>query len=354
MSQPTLLTPVVPDLSHLFASYSHEQGFWIKERSAPTTKNEEEATCHPLSSALPCVDIARESRSAEYSRNKAKNKARFEFERALKSKRQDRLGRERPTQRTKGGKRSGKRHPVPQDLTTDSEIDYEQNLPVFPQRREAVLAPVRVREDRRISTSIPPKLQPLPKKSPKKFTPLGAYATPSLPESAFNVLAPDAVREFRSYERHRHQTKKNARLTQSRKKKDAGVNPVPDRYSKSGKAENFKNLINLTMDDERTSSEDEIQTPIEVSPSPNIEFPGALAPPAVDMEALITTAKVKYTKGSSKSHRLTISPFLTYYDADPSFEFVKSVPSVVVLDDFHCEVDEEESWEHIWNDELVD
>lgn len=265
-------------------------------------KNGEEAKCHPLSSSLLHVDTARELRSAQYSRNKARNKARFA--QAQESKRQGRPRRGYSPQRSKGGKRSGKRQPILQDVAMDSETDYEQTPPVLLELREAVLAPARMREDRPISTSISPELQPLAANPPKEFTPPDVYTTATPPESTFNVLASDTAREFRSHERHRHQTKKNARFTQSKKKKGIRAEPVPFRASKSAKAENFRSLINLTIVDEQTSSEDEIQTPIEAPPSPDVERAGAREPPAVDMEVLIATAKVKYTKGPSNSPRL--------------------------------------------------
>ena len=49
-------------------------------------------------------------------------------------------------------------------------------------------------------------------------------------------------------------------------------------------------------------------------------------------------------------------PFRTDCDAEPSFEYVKSVRSVVALDDIHDtpQDNDEEAWEHVWNDDLVD
>jgi hypothetical protein len=237
VSSTTLAMPVVSDL---FASYSDAQGFWINERSVPTTKNEEEAVSHPLSSSLLRVDIARELRSAQYSRNKAKNEAKFA--RAQKSKRQDRPRRGHPTQRSKGAKRSGKRQPIARDLAADSESDYEQHLSdsVFLERREAVLAPVRASRDQPISTPISPELQPPTEKIPKGYTPPDAYTTATLPDSVLDIPTSDTVREFRSYERHRHQAKKNARFTQSKQKKGTRVKPVRSRGSKSVKTENLR------------------------------------------------------------------------------------------------------------------
>jgi len=290
----------MPVVSDLFASYSDAQGFWINERNVPAVKNEEGVTPHPLSSSLLRVDIARELRSAQYSRNKAKNEAKFA--RTQKSKRQGRPRRENPTQRSKGAKRSGKRQPITRELAEDSETDYEQDLSdsVFLERREAVLAPARTSEYRPISTAISPGLQPSTEKTPKAHAPPDAYTTPALPESILDIPASDVAREFRSYERHRHQTKKNARFTQSRQRKGNTIRPVRSRGSKSVKTGNLQSLVNLTILDEETTSEDEIQTPIEVSLSvvlPSDELPDVRAP-AVDMETLITTAKVKYTKGS--------------------------------------------------------
>lgn len=296
-------TPVIPVISDLFASYSDAQGFWINERSAPTTKNEEEAVSHPLSSSLLHVDTARELRSAQYNRNKAKNEA--NFARAQKPKRQDRPRRGRPTRRGKGAKRSGKWRPITQDLAADSETDYEQDLSdsVFLERREAALAPARASRDQSISTPISPKLRSPPGKNLKGYTPPDAYTTATLPESMLGIPASDMVREFRSYERHRHQAKKNARFTQSRQKKDARAKPVRRRGPKSVKIENLRSLVTLTIVEEETTSEDEIQTPVEVSLSivlPDAELPDVRAPSAVDMGRLITTAKVRYTKGSFK------------------------------------------------------
>ena len=304
-------TPVIPVISDLFASYSDAQGFWINERSIPTTKNEEEAVTHPLSSSLLHVDTARELRSAQYNRNKAKNEA--NFARAQKPKRQDRPRRGRPARHSKGAKRSGKRQPIAQDLAADSETDYEQDLSdsAFLECREAALAPVRASRDHQpIFTPISPELRSSTGKILKGYTPPDAYTTATLPESMLGIPASDMVREFRSYERHRHQAKKNARFTQSRQKKGARAKPVRSRGPKSVKAENFQSLTTLTIVDEETTSEDEIQTPIEVSLSivlPDAELPDVRAPSAVDMESLITTAKVKYTKGSSKYCRSTTS-----------------------------------------------
>ena len=342
----------MPDVSGLPASYNGAPGFWIEERSVPTTKDEEEAACHPLSSSFLHVDVARELRSDQYSRNRAKNKVRFT--RAQELKRQPgRPQRGHPAQRSKGGKRSGKRQPIPQDLATDSETDYDKNHPDLPACQEVALAPVGMREVRPISNPISPKLQPSTGKCPKGLTPPDAYTTATLPESTFNTPAPDTAREFRSYERHRHQTKKNARFTQSRKKKGTGAKPVLYRSSKSAKAENLQNLIHLTIADEPTPSEDGIRTPIEVPHSPDVKCAGSRAPPAVDIETLVTKAKVKYTKGSLKSLGSTMPPFLTYNNAEPGFEFVKHVLPVIALDDPAGE-DDDEVWECVWNDDLVD
>ena len=296
-------TPVMPILSDLFASYSNAQGFWINERSVPATKNEEGAVSHPLSSSLLQVDIARDLRSAQYSRNKAKDEAKSA--RAKKFKRQSRPRREHPTQRSKGAKRSGRRQPIAQDFSADSETAYEQDLSdsLFSERREAVLVPIGASGDRPISL-ISPELQPPTEKTPKGYTPPDAYTTATLPESVLDIPAFDVTREFRSYERHRHQAKKNARFTQSRQKKGTKVKPIRSRSSKSVKTKNLRSMVTLTIVDEETTSEDEIQTPIEVSLSvvlPDAELPDVRAPPAIDMESLITTAKVKYTKGSFKS-----------------------------------------------------
>ena len=235
----------------------------------------------------------------------------------------------------------------------DLETDFEQDLSVFQEPREAVLAPVRMYEDRPISTSISPELWSSTRGSAKVFTPLDLHITTTLPESTFNIPTSDTAREFRSYERHRHQAKKSASFRRSREKKGTRVKPIPTRSSKSTKAENIQSLVSLTMVDEGAFSEDEIQTLVEAPLSPDLEYAGAPAPVAVDMEALITTAKVRYTKGSFKSLSLTTSPFLTNYDAEPDFEFVKSVLPVVALDDFP-EDGEEEHWEHLWNDDLLD
>ncbi|KAF9650063.1 hypothetical protein BDM02DRAFT_3127947 [Thelephora ganbajun] len=331
-------TPAMPVVSDLFASYSDAHGFWINECSVPTAKNEEEATFHPLPSSLR-VDITRELRSAQYSRNKAKDGAKFA--QAQKSKRQGRPRRGHLTRRSKGAKRSGKRQPITLDLATDSETDYEQERSgsVFPKHREAVLTPVRTSEDRPISTSISPESQPPTEKTPKGYTPPDAYTTATLPESTLDIPAPDIAREFRSYERHRHQTKKNARFTQSRQKKGTRVELVRSRGSKSVKTKNLQSLVALTIIEGETTSEDEIQTPIEVSLSlvlPDDESPDFRAPPAIDLETLITTAKVKYTK-------------------EPGFEYVKSVRPVVALDDDYDAPgdDDNEPWEHIWNYDLA-
>lgn len=297
-------TPVIPIISDLFASYSDARGFWINERSVSPTKNEKEVVSHPLSSSLLHIDTARELRSAQYNRDKAKNEAKFA--RAQKSKRQDRPRRGHPTQRSKGSKRSGKRQPIARVSAADSETDYEQDLSdsVFLERRGAALSPARASGDQPISIPIFPELQPQTESIPKGYTPPDAYTTVTLPESMVDIPASDIVREFRSYERHRHQAKKNARFTQSREKKGTRVKPARSRGSKSVKTENLQSLVTLTIVDEETTSEDEIQTPIEVSLSivlPDAELPNVRAPLVVNMENLITTAKVKYTKGSSKS-----------------------------------------------------
>ena len=303
--------PVVPVISDLFASFSEAPGFWVKERNVPTTKNEEEAASYLLSPSLLNVDITRELRSAQYSRNKAKNEA--NFARAQKSKGQGRPRRRNPTQRSKGAKRSGKQQPIPRDLAANSESDYEQELSdsVFMERREAVLLPVRTGEARPISTSIPPELQLPTKRTPKAYTPPDAYATATLPESTMDVPASDVAREFRSYERHRNQTKKNARFKQSKQKKGSRVGPVRGRGSGSVKTKNLQSLVALAIVDEDTTSEEEIKTPIGVSLStllPDVE-PSDVRAPAVDMETLITTAKFKYTKGSSDSTTNTTLPY---------------------------------------------
>ena len=302
-SSATSAIPFMPVISALFASYSDAQGFWVNERSAPTTKNEEEVASNPLSLSLH-VDTTRELRSAQYSRNKAKDEAKFA--RTQKSKRQGQLRRAHPAQRSKGTKRSGKRQPIFRDLAADSETNCEQDLSdsVFLKPREAVFAPVRANRDRPISTSISTGLQQPAERTPKGYTPPDAYTAATLPESVLDIPAPDVAREFRSYERYRHQTKKNARFTQSRKKKDIRVKPIRTRGSKPIKTENLRSLVTLAIIDEETASEDEIQTPIEVSLSvvlPNTEFPDVREPSPINMEALITTARVKYTKGSSES-----------------------------------------------------
>jgi len=293
----------MPVISDLFASYSDVNGFWINDHSVHTPKSKEEAIPHPLSSPLLRVDITRELRSAHYSRNKAKNEA--NFARAQESKRRGRPRREYPTQRSKGAKRSGKRQLITQDLAVGLETDYEQDLSdsVFLKRREAVLAPVRASGDHPISTSISPELRPPTERTPKGYTPPDAYSTATLPESMLDIPAPETAREFRSYQRHRHQAKKNARFAQSRQKKGTTVKPVRGRGSKSVKTEDLRSLVALTIVDEETTSEDEIQTPVEVSLStvlPDAEIPEDRAP-VIDMESLITTAKVKYTKGPFKS-----------------------------------------------------
>lgn len=318
-------------------------------------KDEGGVAPHPLSSPLPDVDITRELRSAQYNRNKAKDEAKFV--RAQKSKGQVRPRRGNPTQRSKGAKRSGRRQPVPQDSAADSESDYEQDSAPL-ERREVVLSPVRTGEERLISTSISTEPRPLTEKAPKVYTPPDAYTTPTLPESTSDVPASDVAREFRSYERHRNQTKKSARFQQSRQKKDARVKPLRSRGSGSVKIKNLQSLVTLAVVDEETTSEEEIQTPIEVSLSillPDIERSDVPVPPAVDMGTLITTARVKYTKGSSKSSLCTL-PFCTNYDVEPGFEYVKSVRPVVALDDIHdiSQDDDNETWEHVWNDDLVD
>lgn len=293
-------TPVTPVVSDLFASYSDAQGFWVKEPSVPTTKAEEEATIHPLPSSLLHVDIARELRSAQYRRNKAKDEAKLV--RARESKGHGRPRRGHPTQRSKGTKRSGKRQPIPQDSAAGSETDYEGDPSdrAFLERRDAVPDPVELSENRHIPTPVSPEMRPPTEKAPKGCTPPDAYTATALPESPLGIPAPDIAREFRSYERHRHLAKKNARFTQSRQKRGPGVKPVRGRNLKLTKTENLRSLLALTIADEVTSSEDEIQTPVEVSLSvilPDLEY-DAPAPLAVDMEALITTAKVKLTKGS--------------------------------------------------------
>ena len=352
-------TPTMPVVSELFASYSNAQGFWIKERNVPTTKNEEGAAPHPLSSSLLNVDIARELRSAQYSRNKAKNEA--SFARAQKSKDQGRPRRGNPTQRSKGAKRSGKRHPTPRDLATGSESDYEQDLsePAFPGRRDAVPTPVRTSERCSVSATIPSEPQAPTEKTPKAYTPPDAYTTAVLPEFTLDVPAPDVAREFRSYERHRNQSKKRALFKQSKEKKGTKVKPVRSRGSGSGsvKTKNLQSLVALAVVYEETTSEDEIQTPVEVSLSvilPDVH-PGVQTPPAVDMEALITTTKVKYTKGSSNPQSST-RPRCANYGIEPGFEYVKSIRSVVALDEAHdtSREDDDEPWEHVWNDDLID
>ena len=348
--------PVMPVVSDLFASYSDSQGFWVKERSVPTTKNEEAAS-HPLSSSLLNIDTARELRSAQYSRNKVKNEA--NFARAQKSKRQGRLRRGNPPQRSKDPKRSGKRQPIIHDLAADSETGYERGLSdsVFLGRREAVIAPVRTNNRRSVTASTSPGLQPPTEKTPKGYTPPDAYTTTTFPESTLDIPASDVAREFRSYERHRNQAKKNARFTQSRQKRGTRVNSARSRDLRSTKAGNLRSLVTLTTVSEETTSEDEIQTPIEVSLSvvlPDVEHPDAPAPPAVDMETLITTAKVKYTKGSSKS-LLSTPTFCTDCSVEPGLVYVKSVRPVVALEDNHgASDDDNELWEHVWNDDLVD
>lgn len=336
----TLKTPVMPVISNLFASNSDSHGFWMKDRSVPTVKSGEEAMSHPLSSSLLSVDIVRELRSAQYTRNKVKNKAKLA--QARESKRQAQSQREYPAKRSKWTKRSGKRQSAPRYLATDLEIGYEQGLSdsVSLERRQAALAPNKLGEGRFISTSIPPKLQPQARKSPDGFTPPGVYTTATLPESTYDILAPDIAREFRSYERHRHQSKKSARFMQAKQKKDDKAKPASSRDSKSVKAENLKSLIDLTIvEEEQTSSEDEIQTPIEVSLSlilPDVDAECAdPRAPTVDMETLVTMAKIKHAR-------------------EPSFEFIKSVPSVIALDDCTSQDDEEEAWEHVWNDDLLD
>jgi len=307
------MAPVMPVVSELFASYSNAQGFWIKDRGVPTTKNEEGAASHPLSSSLLNVDIARELRSAQYSRNKAKNEA--NFARAQKSKGQGRPRRGNPTQRSKGAKRSGKRLPTSRDLAAGSESDYDQDLsdPAFPGRRDAVPTPVRTSCP--VSAIIPSEPQLPTEKTPKVYTPPDAYTTAVLPESTLDVPAPDVAREFRSYERHRNQTKKRAHFKQSKEKKGTKVKPVRSRGSGSGpvRTKNLQSLVALAVVYEETTSEDEIQTPVEVSLSvvlPDVEHP-EVQTPAVDMEALITSAKVKYTKGSSKSRCVNTPSLLT-------------------------------------------
>ena len=352
-------TPIMPVVSELFASYSNAEGFWIKERGVPTTKNEGGAVSHPLSSSLLNVDIARELRSAQYSRNKAKNEA--NFARAQKSKGQGRPRRGNPTQRSKGTKRSGKRQPISRDLAAGSESDYEQDLsdPAFPGRRDAVPTPVRTSERCSVSATILSEPRAPTEKTPKVYTPPDAYTTAVLPESTLDVPAPDVARESRSYERHRNQIKKKAEFKQSKEKKGTKVKPVRSRGSGSGsvKTKNLQSLVALAVVYEETTSEDEIQTPVEVSLSvilPEVEHP-EIQPPAVDMEALITTAKIRYTKGSSKSLSST-PPCCANYDVEPGFEYVKSVRSVVALDEVHdtSRDDDDEPWEHVWNDDLVD
>lgn len=355
ISSATLVTPVISDL---FASYSDAQGFWVGERNATTEKSEEETVSHPLSPSLLHVDVARELRSAQYGRNKAKNEAKLA--QAQKSKRQGRPRRGHSTQRNKGAKRSGKRQPIiTRDLAADAETDFEQDLSdsVFLERGKAVRTPVRLSGDNPISTPTP-KLQPPTEKAPKGYTPPDAYPTATLPESALDVPASDVAREFRSYERHRHQAKKNARLTQSRRKKGTWVKPVRSRGSKSARAADFQSLVALTVAEEETTSEDEIQTPVEVSLSvvlPDADLPEVRAPPALDMESLITTAKVKYTKGSSKP-RSCNDVFRADYDLEPGFEYVKRVRPVIALDDIHDTSleDDNETWEYVWNDDLLD
>ena len=300
VSSATLATPVISDL---FASYSDAQGFWVNGGGAPTERSQEEKVFHPLSPSLLHIDVARELRSAQYGRNKAKNEAKLA--RAQKSKRQGQPRRGHPTQRSKGAKRSGKRQPIARDLAVDAESDYERDLSdsVFLERREAAPTPVRTIGDDPISTHTSPGLQLPTEKASKRYTPPDVYTNATLPESVLGVPASDTAREFRSYERHRHQVKKNARFTQSRRKKGTWVKPVRNRSSKSARAEDLQSLVALTIVEEETTSEDEIQTPVEISLStvlPDADLPELQAPPALDMESLITTAKVKYTKGSSK------------------------------------------------------
>jgi hypothetical protein len=179
-----------------------------------------------------------------------------------------------------------------------------------------------------------------------------------LPESALNIPASDVAREFRSFERHRNQTKKNARFKLSKQLKGTRprVTPVRGRGSGMVKTKNLRSLVTLTIVDEETASEDGIQTPIEVSLSvvlPDAGYPDVRVP-ALDMETLITTAKVKRTKGSSKS-RLSTPHFRTNLGVEPGFEYVKNVRPVVVLDDIQDTLqDDNEPWEHVWNDDLVD
>lgn len=333
-------TDVAPVISNLFASFSDAQGFWVKEGNVPIMKSEGEAIAHPLSPPLLGVDIARDLRSAQYNRSKAKSEAKLVL--ARKSKRQGRSRREYSTKHNKGGKRSGKRQPISHDLATDSEVDCEQGFsdPVLQEHRETTFIPIAVRtsEDQLISTRISPESQPPTEKSPKGYTPPDAYTTTTLPESTFDIPAPDISREFRSYERHRHQTKKSARFAQLKQKKGARAKPVLARGSRSTKAENLRNLVNLTIVDETTSSEDEIQTPVEVSLSlilPDVECADSQLAATVDMEALITTAKIKLAK-------------------EPGFELVGNVRQVIALDDGTTKEDDDEPWEHVWNDDLVD
>ena len=282
--------PVISDLS---ASHPDPQGFWVKERSTLAAENREEAVVYPLSPYLLHVDFVRESRSAQYRRNKAKNKAKFARAQELKQQGQPRRG--YPAQRRKGAKRSGKRQPILQDLDFDPGTDCEQSL------LGSVFAPASLASGNRpIPTLVSPKSQPPAEKASQVHTPPDVYTTVAVAESPLDIPAPDIAREFRSYERHRHQTKKNARFTQSRQKKGARITPARGRGSKSAKTKNLRGLVALAIIDEGSSSEDDVQTPIEVSLShilSDIEHTDAPAPPTVDMETLITTAKTKYTKG---------------------------------------------------------
>lgn len=241
-----------------------------------------------------------------------------------------------------------------------SESDYEQDLsdPAPPGRRDAVPTSVRTSERRPVSGPIPPESQPPTEKAPKAYTPPNAYTTAVFPESTLGVPAPDVAREFRSYERHRNQTRKNARFQQSKEKKGTRVKSVRSRGSGSARIKNLQSFVTLATVDEATTSEDEIQTPIEVSLSvvlPDVECPDFRTPPAVDMEALITTAKVKHTKGSSKPY-LPLPPYRANHSVEPGFEYVKSVGSVVALDEVHdaSRDDDNEPWEYVWNDDLTD
>ncbi|KAF9787310.1 hypothetical protein BJ322DRAFT_1019753 [Thelephora terrestris] len=198
---------------------------------------------------------------------------------------------------SRGGKQSGKRQPTPQDLETDREEVTPDSHSL-----EDVLAPVtaRMSKDRPISASISPESHSQTKNPPSGSTWCGFTTCTTSRKPTLETPSPDIARGC------------------------VKVEPIPNRCSKSVKVE--KNLVNLAIIDEGTSSGDEIQAPAEVSLSllSEDECADPRAPLALDMEVLIASAKVKYTK-------------------EPSFQFFERVREVVALDDCTSQDDNDDN-----------